>query len=342
MNKKFLFEMLNTPSPSGNEFILQKKIERYMSEHIDSNIKDNTGNLINVINGSHPYKVLLCGHVDEISLMITKVLDNGMIKVTANGGINPNLYHGQRVKIIHEGQEIFGIIHVDTNCKEKVDVKVLTIDIGTKSKEETLKYLAVGDYVIHDVEAKELKNNLITCRALDNRVGAFIINEALIRAKELEAKVGVYSASTVGEETSMRGAYWAASEVKPNFSIIVDVTYATDYPGAYECDTDVALGQGGVLCLSSIVHPKLNKLFKDVAEKLNYNIQYEAAPRRTGTDGDQVIKSAGGTPIVLISIPLRNMHSPVEIVSLKDVEEIIEIIANVIKEIDDGFDLSLF
>ena len=342
MDKKFLFEMLNTPSPSGNEFLLQKKIKERMSEYVDYSIKDNTGNLINVINGDHPYKVLLCGHVDEISLMVTKILDNGMLKVAANGGINPNLYHGQRVKVLHEDKEILGVIHVDVNCKEKVDVKNLTIDIGTNGKEETENYVSIGDFVIHDVSAQNLLNDLITCRALDNRVGAFIVNEALIRAKEIGAKVGVYASSTVGEETSMRGAYWASEKVKPNFAIIVDVTYATDYPGAHDCDTDIALGKGGVLCLSSIVHPKLNKLFERVATKLNLDIQYEVAVRRTGTDGDEVFKTAGGVPIVLLSIPLRNMHSPVEIVSLKDVEEIIEIIAHVLKEIEDGFDLSLF
>jgi len=342
MNKEFLFSMLNTPSPSGNEIILQKKIEEEMKNYIDVSIKDYTGNLINVINEEHPYKVLLCGHVDEISLMVTKIMNDGTLRVVANGGINPNLYHGSRVKIIHENQEVFGVVHVDTNNKDKVDVSNLVIDIGTTNEEETKRYVSLGDYVIHDIEARELKNDLITCRALDNRVGAFIVNESLKRAKELGAKTGIYAATTVGEETTMRGAYWASSKVKPNFSIIVDVTYATDYPGAYHCDMDVSLNKGGVLCLGTIIHPKLNKLFKDVGEKLGFNLQYEAAPRRTGTDGDEVIKTSGGTPIVLISIPLRNMHSPVEIVSLKDVNEIIELIANVLVEIDDGFDLSLF
>lgn len=342
MNKRFLFEMLNTPSPSGNEVELQKKIEKEMNSYVDATIKDYTGNLINIINPNHEYKVLLCGHVDEISLMVTKILDNGMLKIVANGGINPNLYHGSRVKIIHEAQEILGVVHVDAHSKDKVDTKDLTIDIGTKSAEETKKYISLGDYVIHDIQVQDMFNDLITCRALDNRVGAFIVNETLKRAKELNAKVGVYAASTVGEETTMRGAYWACSKVKPNFAIIVDVTYATDYPGAYTCDMDVSLGEGGVLCLSSIVHPKLNKLFEEVAQKLGYKLQYEAAPRRTGTDGDEIIKTAGGTPVVLLSIPLRNMHSPVEMVSLKDVNEIIELVANVLVEIENGYDLALF
>ncbi len=342
MNKDFLFEMLNTPSPSGNEVELQKKIEKEMEPYVEKTIKDYTGNLINIINPNHKYKVLLCGHVDEISLMVTKIMDNGMIKVVANGGINPNLYHGSRVKIIHEGKEILGVSHVNNSSKDKVLTRDLVIDIGVKTADEAKKYVSIGDYVIHDIEAKDMLNDFVTCRALDNRVGAFVVNEALKRAKELNAKVGVYAASTVGEETTMRGAYWACSKVKPAFAVIVDVTYATDYPGAYTCDMDVKLEHGGVLCLSSIIHPKLNKLFEGVAQKLNYNLQYEAAPRGTGTDGDEIIKTAGGTPVVLLSIPLRNMHSPVEMISLKDVNEIIELIANVLVKIENGFDLSLF
>lgn len=335
--------MIQTASPSGHEFELQKKIMSYMQETVDCFETDVTGNVISILNQEHDCKVLLAGHVDEIGMMITMITSDGLAKVTNVGGIRPALYLGQKVRIITEKGIVNGVVGYNNDLlkNKSLETKDLFIDLGASSKEEALTVVSPGDYVVADTDYAELLNHGLAGRALDNRLGSFIVIEALRRSKELETKVGVYSATTVGEETTMRGAVWAAKKVKPTLALIVDVTFATDYPGtSAEVTGEIKLGGGPVLCHGSIINNKINQELLTIANELNIPIQFEMAPGRTGTDGDRIHFQNDGVPLALISIPLRYMHSGSEVCNLQDVEQIIELIATFLSKLNPCIELS--
>ena len=342
MNKDFLKEIINTPSPSGKEYILQRKIKKHMSEYVDKQISDDQGDLINIINPNSPIKVLLAAHVDEISLIVDGYNSNGTLKVSANGGISASIYLGSHVDVIVNDEEVIhGVIGTNHNIDKKGDLKAsdLFVDLGT-TLEETKKLVPLGSYVVHSQGLVDLHNDYFSARALDDRLGVYIILNALKRAKEKGATIGVYAASTVGEETTTRGAYYVSNLVKPDFAIVVDVTYASDYIGS-DVRCEVNVGEGGVICHGSIPNKILNSKIKEVANKLNLPIQEEVWPARTCTDGDTILKTNEGTPVVLFSIPLRYMHSPVEVASHKDVESMIEILSEFLLSIKEKVDLTI-
>lgn len=333
MDYSFLYEMLNTPSPSGFEFLLQKKIINHMESHVDEIITHHSGNVISVLNPTGKIKVLLSGHIDEIGFMISEVLSNGLCKVTEVGGIRANMYVGQKiVAVTLDGRKVFGVCNVSKgNLEKKIQASDLLIDFGVDSKEECLKLVKPGDYVLFDTTYHPLANTRFTSRALDDKLGAFICLEALKKVKEYSGKNGVYALTSVGEEITMRGASFGGYMVKPDLAIVVDVTFTTNTEEGVGCG-DVRLGKGAVLCHSSIVNKKINKELERIAAKYQIPIQYEIAVGRTGTDADKLYFTKEGIPTALISIPLKNMHSPSEICDLKDVENIIELIARFICE----------
>ncbi|MEG0328904.1 MAG: M20/M25/M40 family metallo-hydrolase [Longicatena sp.] len=345
MNKEFLKEMLETPSVSGNEIALQKKVMAYMSECCDKIHHDNTGDVISILNPSSKAKVLLCGHIDEIGFLVTNITSDGMLKVTKAGGIHPILYLGTHVQIMTKDTVLAGIV-VTTAALEKssaIGIEDISIDIGAKSKEEASSYVAIGDSVCAATSSKDLLNNHFCGRALDDRIGAFIILEALKRAKELKATCGIYAATTVGEETTMRGAYHCASYVKPSCAIIVDVTFASDYASISEYSSGrVDLDGGLVLCKSSMINTKLNEALTSIAKELDMHVQWEVFAGKAGTDGDVVHFTNGGVPIALISIPLRYMHSSIESASYQDMEEIIAVLAEFLVRFDESFNFDPF
>ena len=321
MNKEFLKEIISTPSPSGREYVLQRKIKKHMKEFVDEQISDDQGDLINIINPDSSIKILLAAHIDEISLIVDGYNSNGTLKVSSNGGVRASIYLGSPVDVVVDDNVIInGVVGTNHDIDKKGDLKPsdLFIDIGT-SLEETKKLVPLGSYVVHHHQFLELQNDYFSARALDDRLGVFIILSALKRAKEKGTKAGIYAASTVGEETTTRGAYYVSNIVKPDFAIVVDVTYSSDYIGS-DVRCEIELGKGGVICHGSIPNKILNKRIKETAKKLNLPIQEEVWPARTCTDGDTILKTNDGTPVVLFSIPLRYMHSPVEVASYKDVE----------------------
>ena len=330
MNQKFLEEMLDTCSVSGHEIELQKKVIDYMKDVSDEIITDATGNVIQVLHPDSPVKVLLCGHIDEIGFIVTHIQGDGSLKVTNAGGVRAVLYLGTHVQIKTKKGIVNGVVITYSSLTKKSDVtsEDLTIDIGASTREEALRYVSIGDCVCAATSYKYLINERMAARAMDNRIGAFIVLEAIRRAKEKGCMIGAYGATTVGEETTMRGAYWASQKVKPTCAIAVDVTYTSDYEGVNGNATGaVSIGKGAVLCHSSIVNKQMNALLKKCAEKLNLELQYEIAAGRTGTDADHVHFTNDGVPVALVSIPLRYMHSSIETLSLKDVRNIIELLA---------------
>ena len=330
MNKEFLFELLRTGSVSGNEAELEKKIYDYMQDKADLVTVDELGNVTAIINPDAQFKVLLSGHADEIGLMISAVGSDGMLMVTRIGGIYTTAYPGHKVRIYTKNGILYGAVansHQIAKNKE-IDASDLRIDIGAKDRDDALKYVELGDTVTFDTDVRELLNDCITGRALDDRLGAFIVMEALAEAKKKGASVGCYAVTTTGEETTGNGAYFTASRVKPNIAIAVDVTYTSDNCGISAAETgDIAVGKGPVICNNPSIHKKVNQQLRACAQKLNMELQTEAASGRTGTDGDIIHKTGIGVPFALVSIPLRYMHNPAEVGSLKDVQDCIDLLA---------------
>lgn len=330
MNKDFLFDLLKTGSVSGNETDLEKKIYDYMQDKADLVTVDELGTVTAIVNPAADFKVLAAGHADEIGLMISAIGGDGTLMVTRIGGIYPTTYPGHKVRIYTKNGVIFGAVanSREISKNKELNASDLRIDIGATDREDALKYVELGDTVTFDTDVRELLNDRISGRALDDRLGAFIVMEALAKARAQGASVGCYAVATAGEETTANGAYFSASRVKPNIAIAVDVTYTSDNCGISEAETgDISLGKGPVLCNNPSIHKKVNAHLRTCARKLGISVQTEAASGRTGTDGDIIHKTGIGVPFALISIPLRYMHNPAEVGSLKDVQDCIDLLS---------------
>lgn len=306
---------------------------------------DELGNVVACVNPQADFKVLMTGHADEIGLMVTAVTSDGFLKVTNLGGVYATTYPGHKVRIHTEKGIVYGaVVNTRQLCKkENLKASDLTIDIGADSKEQALRAVALGDTVNFDTDVRELLGDKITARAMDDRVGAFIVMEALALAKQKGVSIGAYAASTTGEETTGNGAYFTASRVKPNIAIAVDVTYTSDYAGIDDGLTgDISVGKGPVLCNNPSIHKKVNARLKAAAEKLGIQVQIEAANGHTGTDGDIMHKTGLGVPFALVSIPLRYMHCPDEVGSLTDIQQCAEVLAQFLCDCTEDLDLRPF
>ena len=341
MDRDFLNKLLTTVSVSGNEEANQFNALEYGKDFSDKQCVDAVGGTYSIINPEAECRILLSGHMDEIGFRVTYIDGRGLIHVQRAGGVRPKLYVGQPMQIIHDGNKVQGVGCVSRemlNDTEFSDKKLL-IDIGAESKEQAEKYVSVGDSVCADTVVHELLNDNFSSRALDDKTGAFVILEAAKRAKEKGVKNGVYAHTSVGEESSGRGAYYAGADVKPSCAVVVDVTWASDCPGTDPAETgDIALGKGPVLCLSGMVNKQLNKLMEEIAGEKNIPLQYEIAGGRTSTDGDTIAFTNEGCPLVLVSIPLRYMHSSVEVANWNDLENCIELISEFAVRMDKDFD----
>ena len=341
MKKEFLFEMLETPSVSGNEFALQKKIKKHMEGYADEFITDEVGNMVSVLNPESNVKILLAAHADEIGLMITRILEDGRCKVEEVGSITAGVYVGQRVQVVTKKGIVYGMIAKFRNSFANTPKdSELVLDLGVFSKEEAEKLVEVGDYIVHDCTYKMLNDDVICARALDDKIGVYVINEALKLAKEMKTKNGVYAACTVGEETTKRGATLIGRRINPTIAIAVDVT--TDRSSLYELgnSSNVVMGKGPDMTIGTIMNPKLEQLIKKVAKEKNIPLQISTVVYRSYTDADTIYNANLGIPTTLISIPLRYMHSPAELVHFKDVENSIKLIAEVIVSLDENMNFN--
>ena len=344
MNKEFLYELLDSMSVSGHEIELQKKVIAHMRPFCDEIRTDATGNVISVLNPDAPFKVMLAAHIDEIGLIVTHIQENGLVRVARAGGIRPLVYPGHQVVLCGYKDTVYGaVVHSDAMQKKDLKAEDLIIDIGAKDATEAREHIREGDPVHLNTYHQELLNGHLCARAIDDRGCAFIILEALKRAKDLGCKVGVYCATTVGEETTMRGAYWAAARVEPDVAIAVDVTYAQDYPGTDPRESgNVKLGSGPVICNSSIANKKVNDLLKVCASRKGIPYQTESFIGRTGTDADKIHFCGAGVTTALLSLPLRYMHSPSEMCHLDDVENAIQLLAEFLCTVSADTDLDPF
>lgn len=330
MNEKFLNDILSGISVSGCEEPVQETVKAYMKEYADEIREDEMGDVVCVLNPESSVRIMLAAHADEIGAVVSNVMENGRLRVVARGGIIPFTYPGQQVMVRTKKGIIYGAVEARRELFENKDLKDkdLFVDIGADTREEALEQVSLGDAVALDTHIRQMMNGRFTARALDDRLGVFIIMEALRRAREKGCKAGVYAASTVGEETTKNGAYWCSSRIKPDLAIAVDVTYCTDYGTGDHLEAGtVELGKGPVLCDAPIIMKKFNEQLEECAGTAQIPLQREAVGRLTYTDGDQIHFSCQGVPMALVSIPLRYMHTPAEVADKKDVEGCIELIS---------------
>jgi putative aminopeptidase FrvX len=338
VKKEFLNQLLNTPSPSGGEVAIQKLWREEVSQFADQMITDGAGNVIASINPEANFKVLLAGHCDEIGFMIKRIDSEGFLYVEKLGGISPKPAIGMKVTILGSGGEVTGVIGANAEhhggVKEDLEMDDIYIDCGATSKEELEDRVKIGDLAVYKRIPEFLENNRLSARGLDNRTGAFIVAEVLRRLAVERPAVGVYAASTVNEETNMGGAYFAAAGIQPTFAIACDVTFATDYPSVNQAKHgDIRLDGGPVLAKGAPINNKVNTWLERTAKREAIPVQYELTPRMTGTDADRMRLTGTGVPVALVSLPLRYMHSPVETVSLNDIEQEIQLIVSMIKDL---------
>lgn len=339
----FLKSLLATASPSGSEEAIQKLCREYVSPYVDHVYKDVHGNQYAMKNPEGKLRVMLAGHVDEIGLMVNHIDSNGFLSIVPIGGIDASVLDGQRVYVHNEKGNIAGVIgrtaiHLtETEDRGKpLKMHQLWVDIGAKNKKDAEKIVAVGDAITIDAGFVELRNGNIVARALDDRIGAFVVIEAMRLLSRRKFTCAVFCVTTVQEEIGLRGATTSAYECRPHLGIAVDVGHATDFPG---CDAkrhgETKLGKGPILHRGPNVNPVMEKQLLRIAQKKKIPHQVIAAPRGTGTDANAIQISRSGVAAGLIAIPNRYMHSPVEMVNLDDVENASILLADWMSELRD-------
>ena len=333
----FFREYVNNPSPVGFETGGQKLWLKYLKPYIDSQFTDPYGTAVGVINPDHAFKVVIEAHADEISWFVNYVTTDGIIYLKRNGGVDPQIAPAQRV-IIHGKKgpvkAVFGwpAIHtrLGTEAKDpQPKPENLFLDCGARNRKEVEQLgVHIGAVVTYQDEFDELANGHFIGRAFDNRVGGFMIAEVARRLKEKKVKLpyGLYIVNAVQEEIGLRGAEMIARRIKPNIAIITDVTHDTTTPMINKMiEGEVQLGKGPSLSYAPSVHNKLLGLVETIAASKKIPVQWRALSRTTGTDTDSFAYANDGCPSVLISIPLRYMHTTVEMIHRDDIENTIRL-----------------
>jgi putative aminopeptidase FrvX len=345
----FLHSLLDSPGPSGFEgrpaALWRAQVKRFADVRGDV-----VGNSVATVNPGGAPTVMLAGHIDEIGLIVTYIDDDGYVYVGAIGGWDAQVLVGQRVRFLGRAGDVIGVvgkkpIHL-IKFEDRDRASKLTdlwVDIGAASRAEAEAQLGVGDPAVVDARTHTLLNDRIISRSIDNRIGAFIVLEALRRYAETPGTARVVAVATTQEEIAYHGggALVSAFGLRPDAAIVVDVTFATDHPGVEKKEHgDHKLGSGPVLSRGSLVSPVLFALVRATAERLAIPFTVHAAGRDTGTDADAIHLAREGIATALVSVPNRYMHSPNEMVSLIDVDRAAELLADTCRGITAGTDFT--
>ncbi len=335
-SEQFLKKYLNNASPTGFEVEGQKLWLDYIKPYIDEWHIDNYGTAYAVINPGKEFKVVIEGHADEISWFVNYITDDGFINVIRNGGSDHSIAPSKRVNIHTENGFVKGVfgwpaIHTrkGKNANMAPTIENIFIDVGAKDKEEVLKMgIHVGCVITYEDEMTVLNDRYYVGRALDNRMGGFCIAEVarLLHKNKKKLPYTLYIVNAVQEEIGLRGAQMIADTIKPNVAIVTDVCHDTSTPLVnVKIQGDTKAGLGPVLTIAPAVHNILLQLIRDTADKKKIPYQLSASSRSTGTDTDAFAYSNGGVPSVLISLPLRYMHTTVEMAHKNDVTNVIKL-----------------
>jgi putative aminopeptidase FrvX len=342
----FLKTLVNTPSPVGHETRGQRVWLDYAKIYADETFSDTYGNCVAVLNKGGGPRIMLAAHADEIAMVVNYIDDNGFIYVRRMGGIDATITKAQRVVIHTRGVAVKGVVgnvapHLSKSDGDPKPPKIhdLFIDIGVDSRKAAEKIVRVGDPITLADEFDILRGDLVVARGLDNRIGTFAVAEALRLLKESKTKLNVEicAVSNVQEEVGLLGARQIAYSLKPDIALVVDVTHATDYPTVSKAQHgDIKIGKGPALTHGGCNHPEVVKRLEAVAAKKKIPLQHEAMSATSGTDTDAIFWTRGGIASALISLPNRYMHSPVEIVSLKDLEMIPQLMVGFVQSLKIG------
>ena len=349
---KFLEKYLNTASPTGYEQNGQKVWTEYIKPFVDEIKVDHYGTAYGIINPEAEFKVVIEAHADEISWYVNYITDDGLIYVIRNGGSDQLIAPSKIVHIHGEKGVVKGVfgwpaIHTRVNQNEPTPkIENIFIDCGCTTKEEVENLgIYVGCMITYPDEFFEMNDRYFVCRALDNRMGGFMIAEVARLLKENKKKLpfGLYITNSVQEEVGLYGATMIAQTIKPNIAIVTDVTHDTTTPMIEKKkEGHMKSGEGPVIAYAPSVHHIIRDLITETAKKKKIPFQRNALSRATGTDTDSFAFSNGGVPSALISLPLRYMHTTVEMVAKEDVANVIKLIYETLLKIKPEMNLKYF
>jgi putative aminopeptidase FrvX len=342
----FLSELLQARSPSGFETEAQAVFDRHVRPAADAYSNDALGNRLATLNPGGDPVLMLAGHIDELGLMVSFVNKDGFLYFETIGGHDRTVISGRRVVIQTARGPVKGVtgkraVHLmdEADRKKVPEIHEIWIDIGAASKKEALQRVAIGDVATYDHNFELFHGSIGVARAFDDKVGAYVVGETLIRLsaqkKKLAAKV--VAVATVQEEIGVRGATTSGYLANPHIAVAVDVGHATDHP---DCDQrkfgETKLGGGPIICRGPNINPKIYERLVKAAKKLKIPYQLEAASRPTGTDARAIQMARGGVATALVSIPLRYMHTPSEVVDLQDVERCVQLLVEFATGLEKG------
>ena len=333
----FLKTLVNTPSPSGHEVRGQRVWLDYARHFATETFSDAYGNCVAVLNKGGSPRLMLAAHADEIALTVNFIDNEGFVYVRRLGGVDPAITKAQRV-IVHTRQgPVRGVVgnvapHLSKLDKDRKlpEIHELFIDLGVGSRKAAEKLVRIGDPITLADEFELLREDLAVARAFDNRIGTFAVAETLrlLRESKRRLRAEVCAVSNIMEEVGLFGARQIAYSLKPDVALVVDVTHATDYPTVSKpMHGDIQIGKGPAITHGGCNHPEVVARIEAVAKQKKIKLQHEAMSATSGTDTDVIFWTRGGIPSALISLPNRYMHSPVELVSLKDLVQIPELLA---------------
>jgi len=345
----FLKKLLDTPGPSGFESA-PARVWRDQAREFAEVSGDVAGNSIAEVNAKGAPTIMLAGHIDEIGVIVTYVDDEGYAYIQPIGGWDPQVLIGQRLRFIGRNGDVFGVvgkkpIHLIKREERDKAAKFtdLWVDLGARTKKEAEERISIGDPGVIDSRTMEFPNGRLVSRSIDDRIGAFVVLEALRRYADKPGAAKVVAVATTQEEIGYRGggAGVCASCIGPQMAIVVDVTFAIDHPGIEKKEHGSAAIDGGpVLTRGSIISPVVLALLRSTAERLEMPFSLHAAGRETSTDADAIHIAREGVATALVSIPNRYMHSPNELVSIQDLDRAADLIAETCRAVNTKTDFT--
>ncbi len=346
---QFLEDLIHAPSPSGFEQPAQRVVRKYIKPYADDIQTDLHGNVMAVRNPGGSPRVMLAGHCDQVGMMVQHIADDGYLRFASIGGIDPVVAVSSRVLVHTDKGPILGVIgrtaiHLlkpEDRGKTKLNLEELWVDIGAKDKKAAEKLVNIGDPITFAARFDRLQGDLAIAAGFDDKMGTFICMEAVRLLKNRKLKCALYAVSTVQEEIGLRGAKTSAFGIDPKVGIAVDVTHATDYPGASKNAVgDLKLGAGPVIERGPNINPKVFDLLIATAKKQKIKFQRASCPRGTGTDANVIQLTRSGVATGLVSVANRYMHTPIEVIHLGDLTAAAKLLAETVAQIDDALDFT--
>lgn len=343
---EFLKRIVDTPGPSGYEQQVQKVFREQVRPFADEVRTDILGSVIAVKNPGGSPRVMLAGHADEIGFIVRYINDEGFLYFGQIGGHDAIVTVGQRVNVHTKSGPVLGVlgrkaIHLlEQEERNKVpSTNDLWIDIGVNNKKEAEELVRIGDCVTYAQDLQRLQGDRATARSFDNKMGCFVVAEALRLLAGKSLSCGVYGVATVQEEIGLRGARTSSYEIDPVVGIATDVGHAMDFPGADKKRVgDVKLGGGPIIARGANINPKVFELLVETAKSLEMPYQVEAAPGGTGTDANAMQLNRAGMATGLVGVPLRYMHTPCEVMALEDIDNAARLIAGFVERVTPAID----